>query len=76
MTTAPNPFPVRKAPASGANEPRHDRGADNRRLTVSESEPVSFAVVITRRPAVDQMPCPTDRGEGMPQPSRDPRRRK
>lgn len=63
-------FPIQEAGAP-AKESRRGRGAYNSRLTVNESEPVSFVAPITvRSPEVDQISKPTDHGQEMPTASR------
>lgn len=59
-------FPVRKSVAT-EKEPRRDRGAHNKRLTCSESEPVSFTAPIAgQKPEAHETLNPTRDGEGVP----------
>lgn len=59
-------FPVQKAGAP-ANEPRRDRGANNKRLPCTEAAPVAFSVPISERiPEVHKTSKPTRDGEGVP----------
>lgn len=59
-------FPVRKATASVAIEPRRDRGANNQRLPVSEAALVAFAVPIAGQlPEAHETLTPTRDGEGV-----------
>jgi len=64
-------FPPQKELASGSTRARRDRGANNIRLTVSESAPVAFAAPIAdRTPEAHETsnPIPTrdGKGEGVP----------
>lgn len=60
-------FPIQDERASRSTESRHGRGANNKRLHVSDAGSVSNAEPIAvRSPEVDQISKPTDRGEEMP----------
>lgn len=64
MKTLTKQFPVQKTGAP-VNEPR--RGANNKRLTCSESELVSFAAPIAgQKPEAHETSEPTRDGEGVP----------
>lgn len=64
--TAQKQFPVQKAGAP-ANEPRRDRGANNKRLPRTEAAPVAFSAPIAERtPEVHETSKPTRDGQGVP----------
>ena len=71
MSNASKHFPPQKELTSGSTRARRDRGANNIRLTVSESAPVAFAAPIAdRTPEAHETsnPIPTrdGKGEGVP----------
>jgi hypothetical protein len=60
-------FPVRKERASRSTESRRDRGANNKRLTCSESALVAFTAPIAgQKPEAHETSEPTRDGEGVP----------
>jgi hypothetical protein len=66
MPTVQKQFPVQKTGAP-VNEPRRDRGANNKRLTRSESAPVAFTAPIAgTQLEAHETSEPTRDGEGVP----------
>lgn len=66
MTIRNHQFPVQKARAR-ANEPRLDRGANNKRLPCSEAALVAFtAPIVAHTPEAHETLTPTRDGEGVP----------
>jgi hypothetical protein len=60
-------FPVQKERASRSTEPRHDRGANNKRLPRSEAPLVGFTAPIARHASeVHETSNPTRDGDGVP----------
>jgi hypothetical protein len=66
MKIATQQFPVQKTGAP-VNEPRRDRGADNKRLPCIEAAPVAFNAPIARHASeVHETSNPTRDGDGVP----------
>lgn len=67
MTSTAQHFPSQKELASGSTRTRRDRGANSKRLPVSEAALVAFAAPIAdRTPEAHETSNPTRAGEGVP----------